>query len=157
MAGEDDTIRPLRQGKRLFFLVHHLVDRDELIVSIYTNSSTGDTQIGWFLIWPDVVRHGNLSLSVNTHLNAQGFGIQYEICREVGSFSSRSQSYGFDIYNASVVNFYNATGSLARLKTKIFYSTLKNAVAVNSKVVGLAPGTPFSSTIFLHGDTEAHS
>jgi hypothetical protein len=34
------------------------------------------------------------------------------------------------IYNASVVNFYNATGSLARFENKkIFYSTLKNALA----------------------------
>jgi hypothetical protein len=33
------------------------------------------------------------------------------------------------IYNASVVNFYNATGSLARFENKIFDSTLKNALA----------------------------
>jgi hypothetical protein len=44
------------------------------------------------------------------------------------------------------------------LKTKIFYSTLKNALAyynagvaaVNSKVVGLAPG--FKLTIFCYAD-----
>jgi hypothetical protein len=49
-------------------------------------------------------------------------------------------------YNASVVNFYNATRSLERFENKkIFYYTSKNAlayagvVAVNLKVVGLAP------------------
>jgi hypothetical protein len=40
-------------------------------------------------------------------------------------------------YNASVVNFYNATGSLARFKN-IFFSSLKNAVAYyNAGVVAV--------------------
>jgi uncharacterized protein YbcV (DUF1398 family) len=51
------------------------------------------------------------------------------------------------IYNASVVNFYNATGSLARFESNFLNSTLKNALAyynagvatVNLKVVGLTP------------------
>jgi hypothetical protein len=46
-------------------------------------------------------------------------------------------------YNASVVNFYNATGSLVRFINKnIFFFYSKNALAylvVNLKIVGLAP------------------
>jgi hypothetical protein len=50
-------------------------------------------------------------------------------------------------YNASVVNFYNATGSLARFENKNIIFYFQNllacynagAVAVNLKIVGLAP------------------
>jgi hypothetical protein len=41
-------------------------------------------------------------------------------------------------YNASVVNFYNATDSLARFRKKIFSSTLKSAVGYyNAGVVAV--------------------
>jgi hypothetical protein len=36
------------------------------------------------------------------------------------------------IYNTSVINFYNATGSLVRFENEIFYSILKNALAYNN-------------------------
>jgi hypothetical protein len=67
------------------------------------------------------------------------------------------------IYNASVVSFYNATGSLARFENQKSHSTLKNALAyyntgvvtVNKKVVGLAPGeeTVYDSVNDLVGCT----
>jgi hypothetical protein len=56
-------------------------------------------------------------------------------------------------YSASVVNFYNATGSLVRFINKnTFFLYSKNAlayynVAVNLKVIGLAPGFRI---FFLH-------
>jgi hypothetical protein len=55
-------------------------------------------------------------------------------------------------YNASAVNFYNATGSLARLENKniLFFFEKRcsllctynaGVVAVNEKIVGSAPGS----------------
>jgi hypothetical protein len=44
-------------------------------------------------------------------------------------------------YNASAVKFFNATSSQVRFENKTDSFAMKNAVAVDSKVVGLAPGT----------------
>jgi hypothetical protein len=60
-------------------------------------------------------------------------------------------------YNASVVNFYNATGSLARFE--LLLTTFKNGlayynagvVAVNLKIVGLAPGGELCHSLRFRG------
>jgi hypothetical protein len=66
------------------------------------------------------------------------------------------------IYSASVVNFYNATGSLARFENKnILFSFEKHSSLLQrwrcsckfKKIVGLAPGA--DSTTFVFTTTTA--
>jgi hypothetical protein len=69
-------------------------------------------------------------------------------CKYIRRVCSLGANPTTSIYSASVIIFYNAKSSLACFKNWFFCSTLKNAlayyyagaVAVNSKVVGLAAG-----------------
>jgi hypothetical protein len=59
------------------------------------------------------------------------------------------------VYNASVVNFYNATGSLARFENKK-NSTLKNALAYyNAGVVAVNLGRLTTHVVLQKGDQAA--
>jgi hypothetical protein len=68
-------------------------------------------------------------------------------CHSQATLTSPGPNSTTSIYNARIVNFYNATGSLARFESYKKLLFLKNVlayynagvVAVNSKVVALPP------------------